>query len=41
MRFAIRGEKNMFTAALVEDEYWAMTAIANTFPWKKYGFEPF
>lgn len=28
----------MYTVALVEDEYWAMIAIANTFQWEKYGF---
>ena len=33
-----KGEKNMYKVALVEDEYWAMMAIANTFPWEKYGF---
>ena len=29
----------MYTAAVVEDEYWEMVAITNTFPWEKYGFD--
>lgn len=29
----------MYTVAVVEDAYWEMVAITNTFPWEKYGFD--
>ncbi len=29
----------MYTAILVDDEYWALKGIALTFPWAEFGFE--
>ena len=29
----------MYTAILVDDEYWALVALRKQFPWEKYNFE--
>lgn len=32
------GRKGMYTVTLIDDEYWALKGIANSYAWEKHGF---